>query len=159
MRARQRAIPLWLTAAAVVLGLAWMVLLALTPSGAARVASIPTDAELSAGGRPVLYHFSAEWCGPCRRMEHEVLADDDAAALIAGLYTRVDVLDRQREEGRNPARVDELEHRYHVRAFPTLVIAAPGGEELDRLEGYPGREHTLAFLRTAGGAPEGPGAS
>ena len=147
---RQRSVPRWLLATTVFLGLVWAVL-ALSTRAEKRPA-IPTDAQISSWGKPVLYHFTAEWCAPCRSMERGVFADDEVVTFVAGRFTRVDVLDRSREEGRNSPRVAELEQRYNVRAFPTLVVASPTGEELRRLQGYPGRQATVRFLRQGSGA-------
>jgi thiol:disulfide interchange protein len=97
--------------------------------------------------RPVLYDFSAEWCGPCKRLEAEVFSNEKSAAEIGTLFIPAKVLDRQQEEGRNPALVDSLQHRYSIDAFPTLLAATPEGEEVGRLVGYPGVSATRDSLR------------
>jgi len=100
--------------------------------------------------RPVLYDFTADWCAPCRQMKREVFADRHVAATIVGLYVPVRVLDRTREEGRNPPDVAALQTRFHVTAFPTLVVMPAGGAEPLVLEGYPGRAQTIQWLSRSG---------
>src|SRR5262245_43492523 len=99
--------------------------------------------------RAVLYDFTAEWCPPCRLMQQEVFSDAEAAREIDHLYVPVRVLDRQREEGHNPALVDSLQKRYKVDSFPTLVIVPANGGAPIVTAGYGGREQTIQRLRTA----------
>lgn len=87
--------------------------------------------------RPLLLHFSAEWCGPCRKMEHNVLS---APQVVRELADRV-----------VPVRIDADEHpelarRFNVRALPTDVYIDPGGNVLARYEGYQERAVYLARL-------------
>ena len=109
------------------------------------------DAETIARqtGRPILYEFGAEWCGPCRVLQSEVFADPQHASIIASSFVPVRVVDRQREDGRNPMDVQTLEERYHIQAFPTLVVVDPDGGELTRLEGYPGATGVMQQLTNA----------
>jgi len=101
-------------------------------------------------GRPILYDFSAEWCAPCQVMEREVFADRQAAASINARFVPVRVMDRVREEGRNPPVVGALQARYRVTGFPTLVIVSPDGGEPVTIEGYPGRAELTRRLTEAG---------
>ena len=106
------------------------------------------DAETLARqkSRPILYEFSAAWCGPCQLMQNEVFADPRTAEQIEHAYVPVRVVDRQREDGRNPLDVQALETRFHIRAFPTLVVADPDSGEVGRIEGYPGRDEVAKQL-------------
>jgi thiol:disulfide interchange protein len=101
-------------------------------------------------GRPILYGFTADWRGPCQAMARDVFADRQAAREISRLFVPVRVLDRAREAGRNTPDVAALQARYHVRAFPTLVIASPDGGDPVVIEGYPGRSALLRQLARAG---------
>jgi thiol:disulfide interchange protein len=107
-------------------------------------------AEARATDRPLLYDFTAEWCPPCRAMQRQVFADPRAAAELESRFVPVRVLDRQREEGRNPGWVDSLQARYRVNSFPTLIVAGADGRETTRLEGFMGRDFTLGQLRGPG---------
>ena len=78
-----------------------------------------------------------------------MFSDPHAAESIRQGYIPVRVLDRQREEGRNPPDVAALQTRYRVQAFPTLVVVRPDGSEATRIEGYAGRQATLARLGQA----------
>jgi len=149
-RTKQRALPIWL-----------MILTALLII--ARVVSIKypvksdtdlvrwTPIEVASGAamrshRPILYEFSAEWCGPCRLLEREVFMDTALAAKINGRYIAVKVVDRRSEDGHNEPAVQQLMDRYGITGFPTVVIAASDGKPRDRVLGYPGRDQFAAFI-------------
>lgn len=132
-----------------------------TPSSAERVSWVPAaaaEAQSRATGTPLLYEFSAEWCGPCQRMQREVFSDAEAAEAINRSYVPVRLVDRQREEGRNPPDVAALQERYRIEAFPTLVIVPTDGSPPTVIEGYPGKaaltrqlQETAARLRLSHG--------
>jgi hypothetical protein len=74
-----------------------------------------------------------------------VLQDPESRnALAPFVVTEVDV-DRSESWA--------LKSRYRVGAYPTVVVARPDGEEVARIEGYPGE---AAFLAWLAGAVQGP---
>ncbi|HEX7679429.1 MAG TPA: thioredoxin family protein [Thermoanaerobaculia bacterium] len=149
-RTKQRALPIWLPIVVALLIVARIV---------SWKVPVKTDVDLiqwmdidqaaaasTRSHRPILYEFSAEWCGPCHLLEREVFMDPDLAAKINNRYIAVKVVDRQREDGRNSDNVQRLIDRYSVNAFPTVVIATRDGSVRDRTVGYPGRDRFAAFL-------------
>jgi thioredoxin-related protein len=100
------------------------------------VPEAPRVAESS--GKPILYVFSAAWCAPCRRLEREVLQSHRYADLVNQRFVPVLVVDREREDGQNPAAVRELQDRYQVPGFPTLVVARSDGRQLGQRAGVRG---------------------
>jgi thiol:disulfide interchange protein len=101
-----------------------------------------------ASGKPILYDFTAAWCGPCRLLDADWKDAGIAQTVNAG-FVPSRVVDRQREDGKNPDDVAELERRYEVEGFPTLVAAAPDGRLIGKLEGYRGRGALVRFLEEA----------
>ncbi len=99
--------------------------------------------------RPALYDFTAAWCMPCHRLDTEGWEDPEIAALVNASYKPARVVDREREDGRNSAPVEELQRRYSVSAFPTLVVASPDGRLIAKYEGYAGKERLRRFLEEA----------
>jgi thiol:disulfide interchange protein len=156
-RTKQRALPIWLVILTAVLIIARVVstkypvtsetdvvrksgsLVRWTPISLASAAAQRSH-------RPILYEFSAEWCGPCHLLEREVFMDRALAAKINDRYIAVQVVDRQREDGHNEPAVQELMDRYNVNAFPTVVIAAADGKPRDKGVGYEGRDQFAAFI-------------
>jgi len=105
------------------------------------------EAESRKTGKPVLYDFTAEWCGPCGQLKREVFGDKAAAERINTKFIPVRVTDRQSEEGRNPPEVADLQKRYGIEAYPTLVIA-PVGATPRFQRGYGGKESVMAWLES-----------
>ncbi len=114
------------------------------PMQSATAASRGTD-------KPVLYDFTAAWCGPCHRLDAEGWGDPQIASLVNRSYLPTRVVDREREDGKNPPAIEELERRYSVNAFPTLVVASPDGRLIAKLQGFGGREKLLRFLQESTG--------
>jgi len=115
-------------------------------------------AEARQAKRPLLFDFTAAWCPPCRAMQREVFADRASADQIEKLFVPVQVLDREREEGRNAPEVTALQERFHVTSFPTLVVVSADGAKPVVLAGYRGKTLTLqsltqAWMQTSGKGP------
>lgn len=103
-------------------------------------------ASARASGKPLLYDFTAEWCAPCRMLDADGWQDAKVAALVNESYVPARVVDRMREEGKNPLWIDELQRKYAVNAFPTLVVASPDGRQIAVLQGYGGKQKLIEFL-------------
>jgi thiol:disulfide interchange protein len=146
-RKTQRAVPLWLIIVALVLVIARIVMLQREPESASKpddlvqwVAIEEAASRANDSGKWIMYDFTAEWCGPCHQLEDAVFRNPQLAAMINARFVAVRVLDRQREEGTNSREVAELQQRYRVRGFPTLVFARADGDERGRMEGFGGAD-------------------
>jgi len=115
-------------------------------TGLVRWQTLERAPELArASGKPLLYDFGAAWCGPCKLLDRE-WSDSSVAGMVNDKFVAARVVDRQREDGHNPPAVEELQRRYDITAFPALIVAAPDGRLLGKLEGYAGRARLERFL-------------
>lgn len=111
------------------------------------------QAAAARAGKPVLYDFTAGWCVPCHRLDKEAWGDDGIADKVNAGFVAARVVDRQREDGKNSASIQELQKRYGIQAFPTLVIADPSGREIARSEGFRDKDSVIKFLDGSRSAP------
>jgi len=139
---------LWILLAAVLL----RIVTAVTDSGKGKtlVSWIAADMAATAaraGSRPILYDFTAAWCAPCHILDREGWNDREIAALVNERFVAARIVDRQKEEGKNTPAIAELQRRYGVEGFPTLVVASADGREIGKFTGWRGREALAMFLR------------
>ncbi len=100
-------------------------------------------------GKPILIDFNADWCGPCQRLKREVFEDGARAQIVQTAVIPVSIVDRQREEGRNSREAEDLQRRYQVDAFPTLVVFSPQSGRMSTTKGFGDAEATLTWISQA----------
>lgn len=87
-------------------------------------------------GKPILYDFTAEWCGPCHLLDAAVFKNEELASRINERFIAVRVTDRQREDGANPPDVQALQRQFGVNGFPTVVFADAAGNVKQKMQGF-----------------------
>jgi len=106
-------------------------------------------AESRRNGKPVLLDFNADWCPPCQRMKRELFEDRGLGAAVQTAVIPVSIVDRRRENGSNPAEIEELQRRYQIEAFPTLVVFSPATGRTVKTEGFGGAAWTMDWITEA----------
>ncbi len=107
------------------------------------------EAQAKETGKPVMYDFSAEWCAPCNMLKREVFENPALANELNGTVVPVKVIDRAQEEGRNPPEIAELQQRYAIDGFPTLVVVDPASGRKVQAVGFMGANETVAWAKQA----------
>jgi thiol-disulfide isomerase/thioredoxin len=75
-----------------------------------------------------LYYFCADWCEGCHKLDATAFKNKLFIDLVNHEFIPVKIIDKQKEAGKNSFTVQELEGKYNVIAFPTIVVALPSGE-------------------------------
>ena len=99
----------------------------MTMNGVVEVDDTNFEGEVLRSALPVLLDFSAEWCGPCKKLAPVVEA-------IAGEYA-----DRLKVAHLDIDRAQATAVKYGIMSVPT-VLFFKGGKVLDQLLGFVPRE-------------------
>jgi thiol-disulfide isomerase/thioredoxin len=94
----------------------------------------------------VIYEFYAPWSDPCRKMESTSLTNEQVNDLIDRHFMPFRVTDRLKQLGKNPRLVTDLQKKFRIFAFPTLVIVDERGETAATLVGNCSSLTTYRFL-------------
>lgn len=106
--------------------------------------------ELSrAENKYVIYEFYAPWSDPCKKMESTSLTNAQVNTLIDQHFMPFRVTDRLKQLGKNPRLVTDLQKKFRIFAFPTLVIVDERGETVATLVGNCSSLTTYRFLSRA----------
>ncbi len=92
----------------------------------------------SKSGRKIFVDFYATWCGPCKKLEKEVLNTDEFKKLSSKLvFLRIDV-DQQPSTAK----------KFNIEAMPTQMILNKDGSVLTTKVGYGSPSDFYSWLRT-----------
>lgn len=106
-------------------------------------------AEAKGGGKLLLLEFYADWSDPCKKMESTSMSNTQVAALVDDRFMPVRINDTQKQFGVNARFVADLQKRYRVFAFPTLIIVGEDESPIASLIGNCSSLTTYRFLSRA----------
>ena len=105
----------------------------------------PFNSELLASAtvarRPVMIDFSADWCIPCREMEHSTFIDPSVvseAKRFVRMKANLTAQDKKTEE---------LTSKFEIQGVPTTMLIDSAGKVTQRKVGYIGPREMLSDLR------------
>lgn len=106
--------------------------------------------QAGATKKPVIVDVYTDWCGWCRRMDHDVYARAEIANYLRKNYVTV----RLNAESNDAARYEnrdwtsrDLSQRFRVSGYPTTIFLRANGEHMANVPGYVPADRFLLLLR------------
>lgn len=97
--------------------------------------------EASSTGKPLILEFYADWCSPCIAMEEGTFPDPRVVSEMKDFIAiKVDT----------QVRID-IESKYHIAYYPTIVFLNAKGDEISRHVGYLGPEDMVKTIKESRG--------
>jgi len=102
----------------------------------------PARREASEKKQPLVLIFSADYCGVCQQMEGSTFRNPDVVRQMNAQFIPLKVA---ADDGRNEYLVSGL----RIQALPAIVLITPGGQVVNKQEGYLDAACFLALLKQA----------
>lgn len=87
--------------------------------------------------RPMLVHFHASFCGPCRRMEGESLNSPEVLGMVRNTFIGVKI---------DVEQYPDVAERYRVTSLPTDMVLGPNGGIHKQNSGYVPKHEYMAMV-------------
>lgn len=102
---------------------------------------VAAQAQAKKINKPVLLHFYADWCGPCKQMEATVFEAEKFKKLLGTEVVGVKI---------NGDYHSNLISRFSIKAYPADVLLSPDGNEIKRSLGRVSLDQYVSLIqRTA----------
>lgn len=107
--------------------------------------------EATATNRPVIVDVYTDWCGWCRRMDHDVYSKTEIADYLRKKFVTIRLNAESKTsamyEGHDYTAQDLSTQRFRVSGYPTTVFLRSTGAHMANVPGYVPADRFLLLLR------------